>query len=216
MAKKSKRPYSQAAFKQWRNHVVRRVARGESVSAAARAEAVTRQTIYAAMTDHPDFAREIDEAREAWRRTWKAAFCQAYSKLPNVRAALLAAGVKSSVFYDALDDDPEFAEAVDAAREQSEAWLELQLFKRAEIDTKALIFALQHNSTKYRPHNTVRHVGHDGGAVKVRGTTVDLDILASLSDETLEQIEAELNAAEAAAAAAPAGDRDDEGQIEGH
>jgi len=112
-----------------------------------------------------------DEMRVDRKRRFVEAIQAGYSPTEGARRAQMS----RATAYVWREEDPEFAAAWDAAVEQGTDLLEDELYNRAMngSDT-SLIFALKaRRRVKYGDLHAVRHVGHDGGAVKVEQTVED-------------------------------------------
>ena len=98
---------------------------------------------------------------------WVPAFLAALRVDAHITNAAKLAGVPVRTMYDRRDRDPEFAEAMREALDQSVDDLELVARKRAnESSDVLLIFLLKANRPeKYRERHEVRHTG---------GTTVQI------------------------------------------
>ena len=83
---------------------------------------------------------------------------------PTYRVACENAGIDFSTLQRWMRDDPEFATAVHAARDEGGRVLEDELVKRATSgDTTALIFALKSwYRSKYGDKQTLEHTGEGG------------------------------------------------------
>ena len=81
------------------------------------------------------------KSKKARQRVWLGAF---KANLFNVTEACNKIGIDRSTYYRWLENDPDFAQAVQDAREEKIDFIENQLLERiAEGDTVATIFALK-------------------------------------------------------------------------
>lgn len=120
-------------------------------------------------------------------------FLAAFELNGIVSYACKAAGVPRSTVYLWREQDPEFARAMEEAKEVAIESLEAEAIRRAtnadDASDLLLMFMLKAaRPEKYRENQRVEHVGPGGGAVQIEARAVDQRFM--LSPEAMRAMEA--------------------------
>lgn len=99
---------------------------------------------------------------------WEDKFLKLYANNGNVTLSARGCGVTRNAVYKKRNDHPDFAEAMDAAREEAVEMLEAEAWARARKQSDTLLIFLLKSLKPGVYRETVRqeHTGADGGAIK--------------------------------------------------